>query len=418
MQDIPQSQLPPSEDPELTPPQQPISVHNNEAARWPMVLAAVGVAFLVVVMIGGLLLLSQSTPTSQNDQTPQEQDTSSSVSKVFQRMTVQDAEERKALCNDGTPAVYFFSQGSEAHAQDWIIHLHGGGYCSDSASCAARAQESPKYTSSKDYKETLRGEGIFSRSETDNPDFAEWNYVEVMYCSSDLWTGTADGLVEDEMWHFYGHYIVQAVIEDLQKPEIIPGSTLADASRVIFMGSSAGGVGAALNLDRVAGMLPDAKVTGLLDGALTMPVEPYDAAEALGSILSTDPVDYQGRLHDESCLAATNDLAVCTSVAGMYPYLETPVYVFTYQRDPVIIPNTTGIDNPPTADQQVYLNEVYLPAYMDVVAGIDPVFSSDQTRHTAAMSDLFFDTKINGVSFAEAFGDWYFDRSETSRYVE
>ena len=42
---------------------------------------------------------------------------------------VKDAVQRQAVCNDGTPAVYYYHRGSGAEAAHWLIHLEGGGWC-------------------------------------------------------------------------------------------------------------------------------------------------------------------------------------------------------------------------------------------------------------------------------------------------
>ena len=397
---------------------QPESVHPTPKTNWPLIAAGIGLPVLALVMALGLWRISQTSPDHLPQKPEVHEEVGTPAGVTMEKYTVLDAEERKALCNDGSPAVFYFSPGSSEHAEDWVIHLHGGGHCFDSESCAARAEREPDYTSSKGYDDTFKADGIFSRSKKNNPDFADWNHVEVMYCSSDLWSGTADGLVEGENWHFYGHYIVQAVIEDLKNPEVISTPTLADAEQVVFSGSSAGAAGAALNLDRVASLLPGVKVAGLLDSIFTFPVGAYNPTVAADSIISTQAIDYQGLLYDDSCLAATNDPDACSSLVGMYPYFETPAYVFTYQHDPIVMKNATGLNNLRDPDQRQFVETVYDPAYQEAIASIDPVFSPDEMKHTSATSDRFYTTKINGVSFAQAFGDWFFGRSDTTRYIE
>ena len=51
---------------------------------------------------------------------------------------VRDATERGALCNDGTEAVYYFQPSASGSAR-WVVHMKGGFWCWDAASCGARA---------------------------------------------------------------------------------------------------------------------------------------------------------------------------------------------------------------------------------------------------------------------------------------
>ena len=50
-----------------------------------------------------------------------------------------------AVCNDGSPAVYYLKEGDPTL---WLVYLEGGGWCYDEQTCTKRAQVSPKMTSS------------------------------------------------------------------------------------------------------------------------------------------------------------------------------------------------------------------------------------------------------------------------------
>lgn len=87
----------------------------------------------------------------------------------------------------------------------------------------------------------------------DNPYWHNANHVFVPYCSSDSWSGTKDkpdnrlsiGL------RFMGSLIVRQVISDL-----IPlGLGNSQGTDLLMAGSSAGGLGVMLNLDKVKQML-------------------------------------------------------------------------------------------------------------------------------------------------------------------
>ena len=61
----------------------------------------------------------------------------------------QDAEEQQLLCNDGSPAGYYFRpapEDAEDAAKDrWIFYLEGGGWCWNETECFMRILLSGNY---------------------------------------------------------------------------------------------------------------------------------------------------------------------------------------------------------------------------------------------------------------------------------
>lgn len=81
----------------------------------------------------------------------------------------------------------------------------------------------------------------------ENPYWHDANHVLVPYCSSDSWSGTKSIPDSRDGWRFMGSLIVRQVISDL-----IPlGLGNTQGSELLLAGSSAGGVGVMLNLDKV-----------------------------------------------------------------------------------------------------------------------------------------------------------------------
>ena len=202
------------------------------------------------------------------------------------KRAIVDAEDRLALCNDGTSAVYYSRRGSGAGADKWVVGLEGGSMCASAGSCAQRWFDSRDLMSSEvpsEYPAVLEKEGLYDADPADNPAFHNWNVVRLRYCSSDLWTG--DTLFDDDtllpasqpqQWHFRGKRIVKAVVQDLMNPTRTAAPTISSASTVLFMGHSAGSHGMTHNLDAVASLLPNAEVIGVNDAAFFRPVEGPD----------------------------------------------------------------------------------------------------------------------------------------------
>lgn len=212
----------------------------------------------------------------------------------FQRIEVRDAVARGAVCNDGTPATYYFRDcprpGPECatEPEQWLIIFSGGepsDACFDEASCAARARRSPSSTSSKLNPATLDSPvGLFSTSGEANPNFYMHRAVIVPYCSSDMWLGNSSGAGPGG-FVFRGRAIMRAVLEDVAArvwtPTSIPtkygpgpnNTRLSNASQVMIAGKA----GVMRWLDDLAALLPPkprAGLRGICDGCVVVDTAP------------------------------------------------------------------------------------------------------------------------------------------------
>ena len=166
----------------------------------------------------------------------------------------------QAVCNDGTPGAYVLRAGQGAGVNRWVISLQGGGDCYDQASCASRASGSPKLVSTTPYAnssgQALGLDGLLSPTATTNPDFYDANEVQILYCSSDDWSGAKTGAGafngnDDTTWNFQGRAILNAAIADLKA-----NYGLNNATEVMLTGQSAGGLGVYVNTNHVAKLVP------------------------------------------------------------------------------------------------------------------------------------------------------------------
>ena len=176
---------------------------------------------------------------------------------TFERV-VQSARARGALCNDFSSATYYLER--HENSTGWVVHFEGGGGCTSFADCNARWQsEGGRYrplmsSRSGEFPIEIAGEDILSSDSLENPLFHNFSHVLVPYCSSDGWLAnrTHPSLLEegqDAMFQFdetsedadnfcfNGMLIFRAVIEDLLE------AGLADAQKVLLVGTSAGGIG-------------------------------------------------------------------------------------------------------------------------------------------------------------------------------
>lgn len=135
--------------------------------------------------------------------------------------------------------------------------------------------------------------GLLSPRVEENPYWHDANHIFVPYCSSDSWSGTSDK--PEEQWAFMGALIVRQVMTDL-----IPlGLGRSQGGELLMAGSSAGGLGVMLNLDRMKKFLREEReikvtVRGISDSGWFLDREPF----AEGAISSTDMVQLGHTLWD------------------------------------------------------------------------------------------------------------------------
>lgn len=218
----------------------------------------------------------------------------------------------EALCNDGTPALFYFRPYTDpSDAGRWVIQLQGGGSCDSGQACADRwcsfqTAFGTTQMSSNPAPSAIEGQGILDPRPA-NP-LRSWNHVFVRYCSSDGWSGTAADVELgaehpltrapiDYRIHFLGSRILDAVLDTLRRDGVAPLvydpedasielPDLDEAERVLLAGASAGGSGVVQNLDRVAGSLEQnsacagpgcpLEVRGLIDSAFGPALETLD----------------------------------------------------------------------------------------------------------------------------------------------
>jgi hypothetical protein len=246
-----------------------------------------------------------------------------------------------------------------------------------------------------------------------NPDFHGWNHVLLNYCSSDGWTGDAFVEGDERDYYFYGWNIAKAIFEDLQDSQIIPAPNLAEAREALITGSSAGGAGAAQNLDRLAQGLPGAQVKGVVDSTWTHPYPPHK----LPAGSEQEAIMFQNRHVDADCGAANlGNEGACFTHSLLYPYLQTAVFTYRDQIDQRIL-ESYGVTDPRDPDQRAWLM-AYVPSVRESLEVLDAVFSPHVGGHTALANERFYSLEVEGHTFAELLGNWYFGRSGPVKAID
>jgi hypothetical protein len=250
---------------------------------------------------------------------------------------------------------------SAATLSTWVIHLQAGGSCQSWEVCRDRwcsfgTTYNAAKMSSRFAPEVANGSGLLSRGRSNA--LGDANQVYVYYCSSDQWLGQKDDHVFTDpsgagpsfRVHFRGFSIVEAVNAALNAgvssddgAETLP--PLADATRILFSGSSAGSAGQTHILDWWAGQYPEAETFGFFDASTDPFPEDIPNATFAAQYEGALPVRYQQTFVDvwdahldESCVAAHPGEDVWRCSLGSFVrlnHITTPFFVRQDLRDPV-----------------------------------------------------------------------------------
>jgi hypothetical protein len=323
---------------------------------------------------------------------------------------VKDARQREAVCNDGSPAAFYFQPGSGADRRKWIVFFQGGGGCATDAACATRWTDQHNLMTSSRLPQRLEYGGFLSSLSSENPDFGHFNRVLVHYCSSDAYAGDGERQVDGRTLQFRGHRIVDAIVEDLMDESVVGSPTLRQATDVIVAGSSAGAFAVHNNVDHIAARLTWAHVKGVADSGWVPDVTPYGPGTIDVRLDAPQAMAFWHAQPDESCVAANADAPnKCLRESFVYPYLTTPTFVYVDQRDMLHL-GTFGITGQPTSPAERQWVQQYGRLLRQSLAAVPAAFSPSLGGHTALTGQRFQGAVIDGHSFAETLATWYFGR--------
>ena len=328
---------------------------------------------------------------------------------------VRNAAQRQAVCNDGTPAVYYFRPGSGSGINNWVIFLGGGAFCFSVQSCDLRWRQSPELMTSRGKPATLQLDGLLSDSPAANPDFYNANHVVVPYCTSDLWSGDREGSQATREWEFRGIRVFRALVQDLKTVSFGSGPTLSAAQQVLLSGTSAGGAGVMVNLDWLAAQLPGANVRGLNDGGWIPQFLPdWPGVPSVQGLVRNAAKLWHGK-PDVTCANANSDSIDHCYDSSVYPYLQTPLMVQESQHDTWVL-GILQVHYPYNSWEQLIVN-YFAAAVRRSLVPVHAAFSPRTNTHGLAPYTRFNSVKISGWSLRRVLGNWFFDRPGPKKVI-
>ncbi|XP_023169833.1 palmitoleoyl-protein carboxylesterase NOTUM [Drosophila hydei] len=310
-------------------------------------------------------------------------------------------------CNDGTHAGFYLRK--QPNSKKWIVFLEGGWHCFDNRSCRARWLRLRHLMTSSQWPETRDAGGILSPHADENPYWHNANHVLVPYCSSDSWSGTRierDTRDRENSWRFMGALILRQVIADL-----IPlGLGRVPGGELLLVGSSAGGLGVMLNLDRVRDFLVNERklqvtVRGVSDSGWFLDREPYTpSAVASNEAVRLGWKLWQGLLPEDCTKAHPTEPWRCYFGYRLYPTLKTPLFVFQWLFDEAQM-RADNVGAPVTPQQWNYIHEMG-GALRSSLDNVSAVFAPSCIGHALLLKRDWVNIKIDDISLPSALRCW------------
>ena len=264
------------------------------------------------------------------------------------RVMLNSSDAGGARCLDGSPFGYYLRRSAAADtaatsSSSWIIFLEGGGLCVEPIDCLSRAKSALGSSTKWGATWTPGTDGaqdILSDDVTTNPSFAGFNHVYMPYCSGDTWTGTR---LEKDLYglNFAGHLNLRAAIAHLNATQGF-GDT---ATEILFMGSSAGGIGTFQNADYAReawfprrAVVKAAPVSGYYfpSPVISFPQFAFNVTKpAVGWPAAQYFTRWFQSALDVSCAAAHpgSDAHRCWDASFLYKYIDTPLFVVENRFD-------------------------------------------------------------------------------------
>uniref|UniRef100_A0A0D3FZT2 Pectin acetylesterase n=1 Tax=Oryza barthii TaxID=65489 RepID=A0A0D3FZT2_9ORYZ len=338
-----------------------------------------------------------------------------------------------AVCLDGSPPVYHFSPGSGSGANNWLVHMEGGGWCRNAQECSVRQGN---FRGSSKFMRPLSFSGIIGGNQRNNPDFYNWNRIKVRYCDGSSFTGDVETVVTSTNLHFRGARVWNAIIEDLL------AKGMSKAQNALLSGCSAGGLAAILHCDQFRDLLPaTANVKCFSDAGFFVDGKDITGNDFVRTFYK-DVVNLHGSAKNlpSSCTSKMSP-DLCFFPQNVVPTLRTPLFILNAAYDAWQIKNVLA---PSAADKK----KTWAKCKLDITACSSSQLTTLQNFRTDFLAALpkpeqspanlsiFIDScyahcqsgsqdtwlaqgspVVEKTQIGKAVGDWFHDR-EVSRRID
>ncbi|KAL1541944.1 [Wnt protein] O-palmitoleoyl-L-serine hydrolase [Salvia divinorum] len=334
-----------------------------------------------------------------------------------------------AVCLDGTPGGYYFAKGFGDGINSWMIFLPGGGWCNSTEACLKK-RYSERLGSNKNVPpKTL---GYFqSQNKSINPDFYNWNLVEIRYCDGASFMADVEAVNPETKLYLRGRRIFDSVIEELMSTQ-----GMSNAENALLIGTSAGGLATILNCDRFHSFLPGTcRVKCISDSGFFIRAEHLRKAQdnAIYYFRNTVLFHELAEFLPNSC---TQRLApeLCFFPENVVNDIRTPLFLLNsdfdrYQISTLVVPNSpneVGWNDctknystlPSCTDNQQQLIIDFQTTFLKILEKLDDnpsrgLFITSCYEHDFIYKIPYWQgtPTLQNKTIQQAVGDWYFERS-------
>ncbi|THU69520.1 hypothetical protein C4D60_Mb08t15260 [Musa balbisiana] len=262
---------------------------------------------------------------------------------------LEGAVDEGAVCLDGSPPAYHFSPGFGSGMNNWLVHMEGGGWCTNVQDCQSRRDT---FRGSSKYMKPLSFSGILGNSQNSNPDFYNWNKVKIRYCDGSSFTGDVDEVDPATKLYFRGAKIWLAVIEELL------AKGMNKAENALLSGCSAGGLASILHCDKFGDLLPaGATVKCLSDAGYFINAKDITGTESIKAYYN-EVVNTHGSAKNlpSSCTSRMTP-SMCFFPQYVVPQMRTSLFILNAAYDAWQIKNILA---PSAADPHKTWNDCKL----------------------------------------------------------
>ncbi|XP_041959781.1 carboxylesterase notum2 isoform X1 [Alosa sapidissima] len=339
-----------------------------------------------------------------------------SSSKAADEMKLHFLKNTQVTCNDGTAAGFYLKEfkGSKR----WLIFLEGGWCCYNKDTCDSRYKNTPRLMSSTDWPQTRKGTGILSPQTEENPHWYNANIVFIPYCTSDVWSGSKTTKPKEKGkdsvdYTFMGSLVIREVIKDLTTKGI------KQAKVVMLAGTSAGGTGVLLNIEKVSSQLEqlggEAQVRGLVDSGWFLEGRQQKVLECSDGV-SCSPVDaikkglrlWSGNI-PEKCRQQykRGEEWQCFFGHKVYSSLTPPLFVvqWLFDEEQLRVENIY-IGGQTLSDQQWTYMQNLGRELKNSLKDVTAVFAPSCLSHTLITKSNWMDFQVKGTSLSRALQCW------------
>ncbi|RXM37397.1 Palmitoleoyl-protein carboxylesterase notum1a [Acipenser ruthenus] len=238
----------------------------------------------------------------------------------------------------------------------------------------------------------------------------------IPYCSSDVWSGASTKSDKSD-YAFMGSLIIKEVVKEL----LTKG--LDNAKVLLLAGSSAGGTGVLLNVDRVAEQLQEMghkgiQVRGLSDSGWFLDNKQYRRTDCVDTINCAPTeaikigIKYWNGVVPERCKQQFREGEEWNCFFGykVYPALRSPVFVVQWLFDEaqLTLDNIHLTGQPVQEGQWLYIQNLGREL-RNTLKDVPAMFAPACLSHEAITRSYWMDIQVKGTSLPRALHCW--DRS-------